>query len=171
MRAGSSLWSGCSVRGGFGTGSAAQPPCSTGHRHFRGDPVPAHTPDFSGPARYPKNCLWEPCGRHMHTQGKQPRGLSVRRPSPGPSPHQESRSQICEAKKALKEAAWAASLLPGSSVETSPRSAGPGPPGQVGFPCGLPGGGEVLPSGRASQPQLWCVFAQMHAYPMYLALA
>lgn len=27
----------------------------------------AHTPDLSGPARYPKNCLQEPCGHHMHT--------------------------------------------------------------------------------------------------------
>lgn len=102
MRAGSSRWSGCSGRGGFGTGSAAQPPCSAGHRHFRGDPVPAHTPDLSGPARYPKNCLREPCGHHMHTQGKRPRGLSVRRPSPGPSPHRRAEAKAVKPKKLLR---------------------------------------------------------------------
>lgn len=158
----------------MGRGLQLSPPAVRGTGTSEETLFSAHTPDLSGPASYPKTCLREPCGHHMHTQGKRPRGLAVRRPSPGPSPHQESRSQSCEAKKALKEAARQPGLHPfvqAAQWKPAPEVLGLAPQAKWVFHVVFQGEGQVLPSGWSCQLQLWRVFAQMHAYPMYLALA
>lgn len=144
----------------MGLGSAAQHPLQRWAQALQRRPCSLHTPQIL--VALPVT-LWTP---HAHTQGKRPRGLAVRWPSPGPSPPQGSRSQSCEAKKALKEPARQPGLHPFSQAaqwKPAPEVLGLAPQAKWVFHVVFQGEGQVLPSGRACQHQLWRAFAQMHA--------
>lgn len=154
------------------------PPAVLCHRHFREDPLfSAHTPDLSGPACYSQHCRREPVDTMCIHTGQAAQGAWL-----SSSPHLglllsrgAGEAKAVKPKKLLRRlrGAWAASLLPGSSSGSRPQKCRawlPQAKSQV-FHVAFQEEGQVLSSGQACQHQLWRVFAQMHAYFMYMDLA